>query len=194
MRVPGSAASYLVIGSPLLTLCLALAGCVEYLPARASSLGKDSPATASVKIEHSRADVSPVLDVLFKERGFQLVNKIDASPAVSYYIFKGPRQSITDVRGNSDIVVAETYNIGSWFAARLAENRTGTITEVFLLGKPTVNGTEVCSDADALLKEVQYWCIDTKFKEGAPEVKLITGREEAETVKGILVELTERVH
>lgn len=77
--------------------------------------------------------------------------------------------------------------MGSWIAARIAPR--GDQTEVVLMGKPTVNGTEVCSDDDVSLKDVSYWCQDTTLRDDYPRKDLLDGRAEAEAVVGILEEL-----
>jgi hypothetical protein len=166
------------------------AGCVSYRPVRASSLAMVPREQATARLALAPQDAVSALTDLMGQRGFPLVNKIDAAGGARYYLFKGRRRSVTSVRGSDTIIVAQTLDVGSWFAARVRPTPTGS--EVFLVGKPTFNGLEACSDADVELKDGQYWCQDTKVREDWPGWGLVTGQEEADVVRGVLLTLAQR--
>lgn len=173
-------------------LALAILGgtsaCVHYSVLRTSTLQGVDPSTAHLKLSRPPDTVSRELEALFAQRGFPVVNKLSSGPA-TFYVFKGGRDKVTSLYGNEDFVAMQSNNIGSWFAARVAADGNGT--DLMMFGKPTVNGVEVCSDADSLLADVKYWCTDTKIKDGAPEARYMTGREEREILKGVQVALEE---
>jgi hypothetical protein len=62
-------------------------------------------------------------------------------------------------------------------------------TAIEFVGKPTVRGTEVCSDEDSNLADVQYWCRDTRVREDYPRRDLLKGSAEAEVIMGALEEI-----
>jgi hypothetical protein len=171
---------------------LALLGCVSacahYSVLRTSTLQGSDPSRADIKLPRAPDDVARQVEALFQQRGFPVVNKLTAGHAV-YYLFKGTREKVTSLFGNEAFVAMQSNNVGSWFVARIAGEGSGT--DLMMFGKPTVNGVEVCSDADSLLAELKYWCVDTKVKDGAPEAQYMTGREEREILKGVGVALEE---
>ena len=118
----------------------------------------------------------------------------DGSAPDSLYAFKGARETktlgaiTTEMPGRTQGEIA-SYGLGSIFYARV--HPEGSSTEVLLLGKPTLNGQELCSDADGLLKSFQYWCVDTTVSNGEPLLPSLRGKEEAETVRGVLLELSQ---
>jgi len=123
------------------------------------------------------------------ERGFPVVQEV-AGDSGKYYIFKGARTNVTTVRGTSTVIAANTVQVGSWYVARIRSAGGGT--QVFLFGKPTLNGTEVCSDADAELKDAQYWCRDATVRDDWPGSSIVSGREESEVVRGVLIGLKQQ--
>ena len=173
------------------TLTTLLLACTpNYLPIRVSTaqLIQQSDATYA----HPAADIAAKVLELFQARGFPVIDKRTVTPTVTYYVFQGARKEVTSTKGYigryGGEIHSENYTIGSWFVARV-EDVGGTSTKVFIYGKPTVNNTAVCSDADVRLKESDYQCSDTRIQEGAPEWSMVTGKEEANTVKGVFVEL-----
>jgi hypothetical protein len=133
----------------------------------------------------------PALHAEFAARGSPLADQHQAPNGDTVYVYKGRRTAITTVSATRTIITSQTYQIGSWFAVRVATTPGGV--RLSAIGKPTVNGVEVCSDADSTLSDIQYWCQDTRVRADATsDRQLLTGREEAEVVRGIFVVLGER--
>ena len=170
---------------------LMCAGCFHYQALRVSTLDGAELKKAQLTLPMPRDQAGTLVEGLFAARGFPVVTRLTVSPTVIYYIFKGARQQVSSIYGNADFVTMQSYNIGSWFVARLTSD--GAATTVLLFGKPTINGTEVCSDADAILAEAQYWCRDTKILERSPFRPYVTGRDEREVVTGVLIALDEKL-
>jgi len=173
-----------------LVVCLALApSCVSSRAVRVSTLQVIPRTDSSLQLAAPLPDVVAVLMRSMAERGFPVVQEV-AGDSGKYYIFKGARTNVTTVRGTSTVIAGSTVQVGSWYAARVSSAGGGTL--VFLFGKPTLNGTEVCSDADAELKDAQYWCQDSTVRDDWPGSSVITGREESEVVRGVLIALKQQ--
>ena len=166
------------------------AACVHYEPLRASSLQGTDPASAHVLLREPSQDVARTLEQLFAQRGYVVTNKVVSKAGVSYYLFNGMRQNVMELYASRYQASVQSYVIGSWFAARLETVPGGT--DLLILGKPTVNGIEVCSDEDRLLADVQYWCRDTRIRVDSSDRQFMTGREERETAKGVVVTLMDQ--
>jgi len=162
----------------------------NYVPVRVSSV--QMVPQSDFTYPKSPAEVTAIVQQSFQARGFPVVDQRQVTPTVRYYVFQGPRQHVTSTKGYvvhyGGSITSENYVIGSWFLVRISGSDSST--NLFIMGKPTVNNTGVCSDADERLKkESDYYCTDTKLLEGAPEWPLVTGKEEADTVKGVIIEL-----
>jgi hypothetical protein len=172
----------------------ASAGCVT-VPTqvvRVSTVQLISAEKSSTHYSKPPSVVFEAVKVELASRGFMLANQIDAkSSGAKFYLFKGARKDVTHIRGNSRIIVAETHEIGSMFVARLLA--VGGGTELLLLGKPTISGVDLCSDADTMLADGGYWCKDTTIRSDYPGLPLMTGREEVDVVQGTLAALAEKL-
>ena len=161
----------------------------NFIPVRVSSV--QMVPQSDFTYPKAPADVLAIVQQSFQTRGFPVVDQRQITPSVRYYVFQGPRQHVTSTKGYvgryGGTITSENYVIGSWFLVRISGSDSST--NLFIMGKPTVNNTAVCSDADARLKESDYFCSDTKIQEGAPEWPLVTGKEEADTAKGVIIEL-----
>jgi hypothetical protein len=181
-----------MIDSRWVSFVLVVSACVPepvFIPVRVSSV--QQVPQSDFTYPKPPEDVTAIVQQSFKARGFPVVDQRQITPSVRYYVFQGARQQVTSTKGYvgryGGTITSENYVIGSWFVVRI--EGSGTSTNVFIMGKPTVNNTAVCSKADARLKESDYFCSDTKIQEGAPEWSLVTGKEEADTVKGVIIEL-----
>ncbi|HEX7603180.1 MAG TPA: hypothetical protein VF316_16295 [Polyangiaceae bacterium] len=164
--------------------------CVTMLAVRTSSVQILAPDQSDLVLLPASQLVA-ALHAEFAARGSPLADQRQAPNGDTVYVYKGRRTAITSVSATRTIITSQTYQIGSWFAVRVATTPGGV--RLSAIGKPTVNGVEVCSDADSTLSDVQYRCQDTHVREDATsDRQLITGREEAEVVRGIFVVLGER--
>ena len=173
-----------------LVVALSASGCFMYEPVRAGSLDHLRDTESRAVFPAREEQVMEDLSALMTTRGYVRADKREVHKAVTYYIYKGKRRTITDVRAGGGTLVVEGHELGSWFVARVSGGQPST--EVLLLGKPTVDGQEVCADSDAVLLEADYWCRDTKVRKDYGARGLLKGREEAEVVRGVLSELKEK--
>jgi hypothetical protein len=86
---------------------------------------------------------------------------------------------------------AGQQQLGSWFAVRVKDDGANSIIQFY--GKPTVYGSEGCSDGDSDLRDAKYTCTDLKVREDWPGVALTAGREETRVIAGIIATLVDRV-
>jgi hypothetical protein len=195
-RARRSVENALVRRAALLVLALALlaapAGCVSYQVVRASSLNHLTAAESTIRVTNVPAGaIADLTRQTFADRGYPLVLRRQVSGQVTLLVFTGPRRAVTTGGGTSDMVVAQTNEIGSWFVARIVELRG--FVEVSMFGQPTVNGQEVCADADAYLREAEYWCLDTRMRTDYPYAWMLTGKEESEVVHGVQATLQQQL-
>src|SRR6185369_12064838 len=101
----------------ILLLVLGSGGCVDMIAVRASAVLHAPPEKLQIRLGAPRDKVVPVLTQLFERGGLRLVNAVDG-PDSKVYLFQGTRVEVTTVRGGGGVVVGETNEIGSWFAAR----------------------------------------------------------------------------
>jgi hypothetical protein len=174
----------------LLLVAPLLAGCVAQVPLRGSSYEHLKDIESRVVLPAPEPQVVEALSSLLAERGFSRTDKREVHGSLTYYVFKGRRRTMNSVRGGGGLVVFEGHELGSWFLARVSGGRP--TTEVLLIGKPTVDGQEICADSDQLLAEASYWCVDTKARTDNPAAARMHGQEEAETVRGVMSTLRER--
>ena len=170
------------------TLALAIAagslGCTSMVTLRGSSNDYLRKKGTMVTLTVSQAQVHPVLDQLFYERGFAQAGTQPGDNNSEIIIYKGARSVPPEA-------AAYGVQLGSWFAARLQAQGTGTL--VTLLGKPMIGAIELCSDADDLLKDIKYACSDTRVPSTWMGQNLVTGRDEEEIVSWVLNGLYERL-
>lgn len=174
----------------LLVSLLALGGCIGHVPLRGSSLDVLRDTESRVVLPAREPEVVDALSSLLAERGFVRTDKREVNNEITYYIFKGKRRAVIDVRGGGTMsIVTESHELGSWFVARVFGGRP--TTEVLLIGKPTVDNVEICADSDQILAEAAYWCSNTRVRSDYPAQNL-HGGQEAETIRGVLTSLKEK--
>jgi hypothetical protein len=174
----------------LVLACLA-SGCIAQVPLRGSSYQHMRDSEARVGLPVPELQAIEALSSVLAERGFQRTAKYPVTSNVTYYVFKGRRRDYQSIRGNVRTgIVYEGHELGSWFLARVIGG--GPTTEILLVGKPTVDGVEICSDADQMWLDVQYWCRDTRVRTDNRAADHMHGTEEADTVRGVITILKER--
>ncbi len=164
-----------------LTLCsLPLAACVAGPPLRVSTDELMKPAEAQLSVAMPRGEVASAVKGLMRERGFAVKTRVATKDErAEYLVFSGPRKVLSSAN--------TVASVGSWFAVRLEER--GGATKVRFLGKPNLGGQELCSDADQALAEVEYWCKDTRVNPMSTYYSQLSGKEERETIMGLVNEL-----
>src|SRR6185295_3866807 len=95
--------------------------------------------------------------------------------------------TVTVVTGSGGYVSGSSNAVGSVFYAHLAP--ADGQTRIHLLGKPTGDGNETCSDLDADPFLVPDKCSEMVTGVLWPGRVQMTGREEAEVIQGIDIEL-----
>lgn len=118
----------------------------------------------------------------FARRGYAVVDQRN-SPNGAVLKFKGPRNSITTVQAGQYEVSAATDTLGSVFYVFVTDD--GSARQIRAVGKPVVNNREVCSDSDAGMDPCEPVYAGAEWP-GWPHA---TGKEEAEVIRGIFVEL-----
>jgi hypothetical protein len=148
----------------------------------ASSRDHIEPSQSEARIEIGAEQTRVAIVEEFEERGFQRVDTRIADGA-RFITFKGTRT--TQTSGSTDSVTSTA--IGSVFVARIVPV-SASETRVRLFGKPTMDGKEICTEYD--------WegttCETVKTGVAWPGRELMTGREEAETIRSVLLALKDR--
>lgn len=162
-----------------LPLLLAL-GCVRQLPLRTSSAERVPPQQSAFQVPAALEAVERALEAATRSEGMTLAQKVPVSTGGTVWVYKGQRGGLLSVNASSYVTTFESHVVGSWLAARLTPSADGT--SVVLLAKPTLDGTEVCSDADGSLSDVKYWCVDAQIREDAQHRDQFNGQAEAELV------------
>lgn len=175
----------------VLVVACALAACIPMKTLRGSSGTYLTPAGAKVNVNRPSATTVGVVQQIFAERGFPLVNRVQVSPTNVVLFFRGTRNSITNENNTADAVYAAGGQLGSWFAVRVTDD--GVKSVVSFYGKPVVYGQEVCADGDSQLNDVQYRCVDVRVREDWPAGQLVEGREETEVITSVTTTITERL-
>ncbi|MEO6953236.1 MAG: hypothetical protein ABI321_15655 [Polyangia bacterium] len=168
-----------------------LGGCIGLVPLRGSSLDVLRDSESRVVLPAKEPEVVEALSSLLAARGFVRTDKRELNNEITYYIYKGKRREVRDVRGGGGTmpIVTESHELGSWFVARVFGG--GPTTEVLLIGKPSVDNVEICADSDQILAEAAYWCRNTSVRSDYPAQNL-HGGQEAETVRGVLTSIKEK--
>jgi hypothetical protein len=123
----------------------------------------------------------------FSSRGMPLTDKKKIKGGVIYK-FKGNRAQVTTVTGSTGDfggISSSSAAIGSVYLSKIVR-KGKKLTSVSILGKPTVNNKEVCSDYDFS----EFKCDGATAGLLWPGRAQSTGKEEAEVVKGVLLELS----
>jgi hypothetical protein len=122
----------------------------------------------------------------FGRRGFHLVDRKATADAVTFR-FKGSRATLSTVSGfgsgGSLWVGGQSDVVGSAFYASLRGHDGGT--QVWFFGRPTVQGREACQPP-----QVDFPCDGAvSLPLASPAIRVASGREEAETLRGMALEL-----
>lgn len=165
---------------------LSFTGCFTEI--RSNSYAELPAQESTVVIPLEQRDSEKVLTDLFSKRGFQLVDERPAANGATVCIFKGTRDAVTVVSGGRYGVSGSSNSLGSVFYTFLFPN--GAKTQVQFFGKPTVDGKIPCSDADATLA---LPCDGIVTGAMWPGLDRAEGREEAEAIRGIELELKHAV-
>jgi hypothetical protein len=159
-------------------------GCMEIV--RASSRSELTEKQSKVVLAGTADDAARRLTDLFSKRGFVLTDRQVRKGGVPLYVFKGQRAALTTVTTIGRSVSGSTNTVGSAFFVQVTPEADGT-TQVALFGKPTLDGHVVCDDQDPA------WvprCEEDVYARGMwTGLDQMTGREEAEAIRGMLVEL-----
>jgi hypothetical protein len=116
--------------------------------------------------------------------GMTLAYALDAPDGSRVIAFRRDRNSVLNVSATQSAVFVDSYQIGSWIAVRVSPAPGGARVTAF--AKPSLHGVEVCSDDDASLADIRYWCSDTKVGEDYGHRELVDGRIEAELVTRLI--------
>ncbi len=182
-------------------LAIAAASCASAVapltPVRASSVPLLGAQASSLRVARPVGAVLAQLESLFDKRGDHLIAAYPARDGSGdkLYAFKGRREAV--VLGTVDTVnegyaygETRTYQFGSVFYAVL-HAADAQATDVLIVGKPSLNGQELCSDDDWRLKRFEYWCVDSKLGQAGSLRASLQGKDEADTVRGVLLELAQ---
>ncbi|HEX5749343.1 MAG TPA: hypothetical protein VFZ09_24145 [Archangium sp.] len=167
----------------LMGLMVLSTGCFQVV--RSSSQTQLPEKRSHLVLTGTTDDAARRFSELFSKRGFQVTDRQKRKNGATLYVFKGQRAALTTVTGNSTVVSGSTSTVGSTFYVLLTPQ--GDTTKAQLFGKPTLNGSEVCSD------EAPAWvpaCVEDVYAGVAWDgLDQMTGREEAETLRGMMLEL-----
>ncbi|QRN95558.1 hypothetical protein JRI60_41950 [Archangium violaceum] len=121
---------------------------------------------------------------LLTRRGFPLVNRRETAPGKLVYQFKGFRETVaqlsTSSKRNSSEV--DSTSIGSVFYAEIEPLGTGS--SLVLSGWSSRDGLETCTKADPTPLGCDF-ALGVAWADSRP----LNGREEAELIRGMLIEL-----
>lgn len=167
-----------------LTACVAawaLLGCVS---AQRSSRDLLTENQSSAVIAVAQPEVFAAITMVLNARGFALVDQRPLADGGAVYKFKGSRLGLTVHEYGGPLgavhLGSDSAEIGSVFFVRLLP-RGATATEVYILGKPTVDGAEMCTPFDLPV----FGCTRVRAA-GWPGRDAATGREEAAMVRALL--------
>ncbi len=170
----------------------AIAGCAPAVAVRASSVPYLGVPGSTLHLPMARDQVLAEVTALMDKRGFHLVLSYPAKDGSGDVVYKyeGPRGVAVVGAGDEVSTAIGSYQLGSVFFASMHVT-ADTSTDLLLIGKPVAPNTttEVCSDDDSLLKRYEYWCLDSTLRNGGPLWAQLSGQEEAEVVRGVLLEL-----
>ena len=157
-----------------------LTGCVTL---ERSSRDLLSETQSSAIVPRPLVEVLAAVTVVLNGRGFALVEQREIGAGGSVFKFKGERLALTVHRYGGPLGATHAGSssavIGSAFFVRLAP-RGASATDVYLLGKPTVDGAEVCTPYDL----PSFGC--RTVRGGGGWRSAATGGEEADTIRAVL--------
>lgn len=149
---------------------------------RSTSLAHLAAPQSQITVSTAAPQLIQWLVPAFARRGYMVVDQRN-SPNGAVLKFKGQRNSITIVQADQYAASAATETLGSVFYVFLTDD--GSARQIRAVGKPVVNNREVCSDGDAGMEP----CEPVYAGAGWPGWPHATGKEEAEVISGIFVEL-----
>lgn len=164
-------------------MVILVSGCISSI--RTSSRSFLDAKQSEALLQGGTDDAARRITELMSKRGFPVTEKQVREDRSVVYVFKGQRTALTTVSG-SDIVSGSTNTVGSVFFVLLTPREDG-VTRMDLIGKPTMDGRAVCSDAPpAWVPSCDENVITGSFWHGRGQM---TGKEEAEAIRGMLLEL-----
>lgn len=161
-----------------------LGGCMStYLRARMSTLQHLNEASSTVVVAGSAEEVVRRVSVAFASQGASPAD-LGRSPAgAALLIYRA-------ARANPVVATASGYQgVGSAYFVRLRDVPNGV--EVTVVGKPTVNGVDLCSEADRMFAEFNYRCLDSSLADDSTLWPHVTGREEVAVVQRVIASLAQ---
>lgn len=186
IRIGGTAA---ITVAMIFSICAI--GClpsVRVSPVRASSRDILADEQATLTIGEPRDALVARLTEVMSRRGYQIIEKRVTEDRIVLK-YRGERTVVQTVSGGgaggTTLIRGSSSNIGSMFYAFVADKDAST-TVLRMVGKPTGNGREVCSDRDQDLDPCRE-----DLKAGVDFIgrQQMTGREEAEAIRGVFAEL-----
>ncbi|WP_163869323.1 hypothetical protein [Myxococcus eversor] len=158
-------------------------GCISSI--RTSSHSFLDAKESEALLQGGTDDAARRITELMSKRGFPVTEKQVRKDRSVVYVFKGQRTALTTVSGTK-IVSGSTNTVGSVFFVLLTPREDG-VTRMDLIGKPTMDGRAVCSDAPpAWVPSCDKNVITGSLWHGRDQM---TGKEEAEAIRGMLLEL-----
>jgi hypothetical protein len=171
-------------------MLLFMGACVSHRTVRSSSEAHLPATDAQATLALTPEESGVLLTQLFRARGFERNREVPGADGTRVVLFTGPRARVTTVVATADVVSSQSLGIGSWFAARLSP--AAGATTLYLLGKPTLNGLEVCSDQDVQFQSLGYACRDSSLRNDFAGWHLVSGREEADVIRGVTLDLRDQ--
>jgi hypothetical protein len=172
----------------IVTLVPALAGCSSI---RASSRNKMDERSSILLVDANKETARDQLTKSFNQRGCDLLDQKEQSEGTLRLKFKGRRSTVTTVSGYigqyGGSVGSSSDVIGSVYYAMLIPRENATY--VRLLGKPTHDGKEICSDHDNSPFLKTDPCEDFTAWWSWSGRNQMTGLEESELIRGVKLEL-----
>ncbi|PTL85912.1 hypothetical protein [Vitiosangium sp. GDMCC 1.1324] len=161
-----------------LSLLLLVPACVSIRTSSRDFLSEnDSQFSTSSPVDEA---TQRLMDVLSR-RGIHLIDRKELEPGKVLLKFKGTRMVTQEGKYGS-------AEIGSAYYVHVQPRPEGG-TQLSLFGKPTYRGREVCTDHD---DGTFFTCEGNIRGLGTPPE--MTGREESETIRGVIVELSMEKH
>jgi len=158
-------------------------GCISSI--RTSSRSFLDEKESEALLQGGTDDAARRISELMSKRGFPVTEKQMRKDGSLVYVFKGQRTALTTVSG-SDIVSGSTNTVGSVFFVLLTPREDG-VTRMDVVGKPSMDGRAVCSDAPpAWVPSCDQNVVTGSLWHGRGQM---TGKEEAEAIRGMLLEL-----
>ncbi|MFY2560881.1 hypothetical protein ACN469_24970 [Corallococcus terminator] len=158
-------------------------GCISSI--RTSSRSFLDAKESEALLQGGTDDAARRITELMSKRGFPVTERQVRKDGSLVYVFKGQRTALTTVSG-SDLIHGSTNTVGSMFFVLLTPREDG-VTRMDLIGKPTLDGRAVCSDAPpAWVPSCDESVVVGSLWHGRDRM---TGKDEAEAIRGMLLEL-----